>query len=50
MEPIRLDRKDGEDRLLHRCIACGHEKMNRTDAKDDFEAIVALARRLAEKS
>lgn len=29
MEPIRIEEKEGEPRIVHRCIECGHEKANR---------------------
>ena len=49
MEPILLERESGEEKLTHRCLVCGHTKKNRVSAQDNFEALLVLARRLAEK-
>lgn len=47
MEPVFLEQADGEQKLTHRCVVCGHEKKNRVDSEDDFEALYALAKRIA---
>lgn len=48
MKPIALE-PDGEAyRLTHRCLSCGEAKRNRTDERDDREALLGLARRLAD--
>jgi len=43
MEPISYEVKGGETVLLHRCVACGFERRNRTAPNDDFEAILRLS-------
>ena len=49
MEPVALDRnRDGWD-LTHRCLDCGTEKKNRTDERDDFNAVLALAKEFSKK-
>lgn len=47
MEPIFLEKDNGEEKLTHRCVLCGYEKKNKTAENDDFEALLALSRRLA---
>jgi hypothetical protein len=47
MEPVSLEQENGEQKLSHRCLACGHEKKNRVSGNDDFEALVALAKGIA---
>lgn len=47
MEPIALQRGRQGQRILHRCLGCGYEKPNRSQPEDDFEALLALARRSA---
>ncbi len=42
MEPIALDRRHGEDRLVHRCLKCGHEKLNRLSPADDLAVVSTL--------
>lgn len=49
MEPIFLEREKGEQKLTHRCIVCGYEKKNKASAEDDFEALVVLAKKIAER-
>lgn len=47
MEPVFLEKENGEERLTHRCLSCGYEKKNRTAENDDFETLLGLVRRLA---
>lgn len=49
MEPIGLEKRNGEERLIHRCIACGHTKKNKMSMADDFETLLEIARRIATK-
>ena len=49
MEPVKLLRENGEEKLTHRCLVCGYAKKNKVSAEDSFEALLALARRLGEK-
>ncbi len=43
MEPIAVERKKGEHRILHRCTRCGFERSNRRAPNDDFEAFLAIS-------
>lgn len=49
MEPILLARENGEEKLIHRCLLCGYAKKNRVSESDNFEALLILAKRVAEK-
>lgn len=49
MEPVLLEKENGGEKLTHRCLICGHMKKNKTDPEDDFEALLGLARRLADR-
>lgn len=48
MEPIFLAQENGEQKLTHRCLVCGHEKKNKVSAEDDFEALLKVARRMSD--
>lgn len=49
MEPVSVEKKGESYLLTHRCQECGHTKANRSDALDNFEFLVTLAKELAEK-
>lgn len=49
MEPVALRQESTGYVLTHRCQKCGHEKKNRSAEEDDFEALLELSRRLANK-
>lgn len=44
MRPIRLEGAADALRIVHRCEACGFERPNRTNPKDDCEALLTVAR------
>ena len=44
MEPISLEQKAGEYRILHRCIQCGFEKPNVVAENDNKASLVNLSR------
>lgn len=44
MRPIGVEFKKGEYIILHRCVKCGYERKNKASGKDDFEAILGLAK------
>jgi hypothetical protein len=46
MEPIGVELKAGEYILLHRCVRCGFERKNRTSPADNFEAMLAIQKRV----
>ncbi len=45
MEPIGYERVDGRERLIHRCLTCGLVRKNRVQEGDDFEAVLAVAKK-----
>jgi ribosomal protein L32 len=49
MEPTSVENENGEYVLTHTCKKCGHKKRNKVSAKDDFDKVVELAAKLAEK-
>ena len=42
MEPVAVEGKSGEYRLLHHCLQCGFEKWNRAAKGDDFEVLLQI--------
>ena len=50
MRPLRVDTRQGEYVLVHRCVQCGAERRNRTAPDDSFHAILAIVRRSAESA
>lgn len=45
MEPVSVEGSSGSQyRICHRCIICGHEKINDANSGDSADALVALAR------
>ena len=42
MQPIGVDTKKGLNRILQRCELCGHERWNKQQEQDDFEAILKV--------
>jgi hypothetical protein len=49
MEPVMLLSQGKGGTLTHRCMRCDYEKKNKVAENDDFEALLALSRRLAGK-
>jgi DNA-directed RNA polymerase subunit RPC12/RpoP len=50
MEPIGVTEKAGEWVILQKCVRCGHERKQHTATNDDFDAILALAKKTALES
>lgn len=42
MVPIALDRRHGEERIIHRCLQCGHTGPNRVSSADDLAVLSVL--------
>lgn len=49
MKPVAYSVKGGEERILQRCVACGHERENRTADGDDRDALLRLAQDAADR-
>ncbi|MDP3996141.1 MAG: RNHCP domain-containing protein [bacterium] len=45
MEPVRVETKNGEHVIIHRCSECRTEKRNRMQDEDSFEAVIKVAER-----
>ncbi len=42
MKPIRVEGTEKEYRVIHRCMACRYEKINKVAPEDSIEALVAI--------
>lgn len=42
MAPVEYLLKNGEEKLLHRCLVCGYEKLNRLDKADNRELLLKI--------
>lgn len=47
MEPVGLAMRHGTYVLSHRCVICGFERENKVSPDDNFEAIVAVSKRVS---
>jgi DNA-directed RNA polymerase subunit RPC12/RpoP len=47
MEPVGVESKSSEYRILFRCTRCGTERWNKSAPEDDFEILVWIARQQA---
>jgi hypothetical protein len=43
MRPARVEKKDGEYVIVHKCEVCREERRNKMSPKDNFEEIVKLS-------
>lgn len=43
MEPIDVEKKRDEYRILFRCTKCGMERWNKAAKEDDFEVLLQIA-------
>ena len=50
MEAVASDTVDGKEKLTHCCVRCGKIRKNKVQTEDDFEALLALARKRVAKS
>jgi len=44
MEPIGVEQKQGEWRILYQCQKCGYQHWNRTAPSDNFKKIVEVSK------
>ena len=42
MKPVKVEGTEKGYRVLHRCIACAYEKINKVAPEDNIEALVAI--------
>ncbi len=45
MEPVSVESRREGYVIVHRCTACGHTGRNKAAADDDFEVLLAVARK-----
>ena len=50
MEPTFLEKEKGEEKLTHVCLVCGHTRKNKVSPEDSFDALLAVTKRMVEKS
>jgi len=43
MQPVAVDTKKAGYRILQRCVGCEHERWNKAQDGDDFEAILQIS-------
>lgn len=46
MKPVGITTKNGEEKIIHCCLKCGLEKINRLDPKDDRETLLKVIKSL----
>lgn len=42
MEPVEFLIKNGEEKILHKCLVCGHTKLNRLAAGDNRDEVLKI--------
>ena len=42
MEPIATETKNGEERIIHKCQKCDHEKVNKVADEDNRDKIIEI--------
>lgn len=48
MEPLSYSVKNGEERILHRCVVCGFKRENRVADEDDRDAIIGIVKKCSD--
>jgi len=43
MEPIRIEQKGKEERIMYRCTVCSYERYNIVTSRDSRKALIKLA-------
>ena len=43
MEPTRVEKKGKEYIIIHKCIKCGIEKLNKAIKEDNFQTIIQIS-------
>ncbi len=49
MEPIRVEVKNKEYTIIHKCVRCGHEKPNKAVKEDNFDMLVQISAEVGNK-
>lgn len=45
MEPIATEKEGRVEKLVHRCVRCGQIRKNKVQTEDNFDALLALAKK-----
>jgi hypothetical protein len=48
MAPVRVEKRKGKYVIVHQCVECCDEKRKVADKKDNFDAILAIAKKNSE--
>jgi RNHCP domain len=43
MEPIAVEKKNGEYSILHKCTKCGFERVNKAQKQDSFDMLIQVS-------
>ena len=43
MRPVRVEKKNNEYVIVHKCEICGEERKNKTSPQDNFEEIIKIS-------
>ena len=43
MEPVSVEVKGGEYTIIHKCVKCGYEKLNKAVKEDNFDLLVQIS-------
>lgn len=49
MEPVGTEEKEGEWRVVQKCVKCGEVRKNKLSMTDNFDHLVQIAKKQAEK-
>ena len=49
MEPVLLEKEKNTEKLTQQCVSCGFQRKNKVDAQDEFEALLAVSRKMVSK-
>ncbi len=50
MEPVRIEKKGEVTNVLHKCVKCGFERLNKVSQNDDFDAVLKIAENFARQT
>lgn len=43
MEPISVNKKNGQYNILHKCVKCSFEKINKAQKEDNFDQLIQIS-------
>lgn len=47
MEPVKIDFEKGKYIINHKCVKCGFQKRQSVEKNDNFDAVIAIVKKLA---